>query len=200
MMRICLLALWLLLPLPGIATTLLVMGDSLSSAYGLPVENGWVALLEQRINKEHKAVTLVNASISGETSAGGLRRLPKLLDQHQPDIVILELGGNDGLRGISPGQMEKNLASMIERSQAVGARVVLLGMKIPSNYGPRFSHQFEEVYNGLAKRYRVTFVPFFLDGVALDANLMQNDGIHPNRQAQPVLADRVWKVLSEMID
>ncbi len=200
MMRLCLLVIWMLLPWPVASTTILVLGDSLSAAYGIPVERGWVSLLEQALKKEHKAVTVVNASISGETSAGGLRRLPQLLSVHQPDIVILELGGNDGLRGILPPQMERNLASIIEQVRASGAKVLLLGMKIPSNYGPRFSHLFEEVYQRLAKRYPITFLPFFLDGVALDSSLMQRDGIHPNLQAQPFLARRVGKALAAMIE
>ena len=200
MMRIGLFVLCILLPWPASALTILVLGDSLSAAHGIPLDQGWVSLLEKQLKKEHKAVTIVNASISGETSAGGLRRLPGLLETHRPDIVILELGGNDGLRGILPPQMERNLASMIELSQTSGARILLLGMKIPSNYGPLFSRRFEAVYHRLAKRYQVGFVPFFLDGVALDANLMQDDGIHPNLQAQPILARRIAEALTNIPD
>jgi len=197
-MRAGLVLLWLLLPLPGLATTILVMGDSLSSAYGIPVERGWVKLLERKIHKEHKPATVVNASVSGEISAGGRRRLPALLQRFHPDIVILELGGNDGLRGIPPAVMEANLAAMIEASRAAGARVLLLGMKIPRNYGPRYGQMFEAVYRRLASRYAVTFIPFFLAGVALDPRLMQSDGIHPNARAQPLLMERVWRAYSKL--
>jgi len=200
MMRVCLLVIWMLFPWPVLPDTVLVLGDSLSAAHGIAVKQGWVSLLAQQLKKEHKAVTLVNASISGETSAGGLSRLPRLLSDHRPDIVILELGGNDGLRGIPPSRMERNLTSMIEQALAANAKVLLLGMKIPGNYGPRFSQLFEEVYRRLAQRYPIAFIPFFLDGVALDSRLMQQDGIHPNLQAQPILARRVKEALAGMLD
>ncbi len=199
-MRIGLLLLWLFLPLPGWATTILVVGDSLSAGYGIAVEQGWVALLEERLKKEHKAATVVNASISGETSAGARRRLAQLLQAHRPDIVIIELGGNDGLRGIAPAQTEANLAAMIETAIQSGAKVLLLGMKLPRNYGPRFRERFEAVYRRLARRYPVAFVPFFLDDVALDDRLMQGDGIHPNAAAQPYLLERIWPELQTMLD
>ncbi|GAB4356555.1 MAG: arylesterase [Methylohalobius crimeensis] len=198
--RIGLFLLWMLLPQLGWTATVLVMGDSLSAAYGIPADRGWVALLEERLQKEHKDVRFVNASISGETSAGGLRRLPPLLETHQPDIVILELGGNDGLRGIPPRQMERNLANMIEASRSAGAEVILLGIKMPTNYGPRFAAMFEDVYQRLADRHPVTFVPFFLQDVALKDGLMQADGIHPNVEAQPLLAQEIWHALNGMID
>jgi acyl-CoA thioesterase-1 len=193
--------LWIILsPQLSWATTVLVVGDSLSSAYGIPVEQGWVALLEARLKQEHKPIQLVNASISGETTAGGRRRLPALLARYRPQVVILELGGNDGLRGIPPAQTEQNLAAMIEAAFAAGAKVMLLGMKVPTNYGPKFSALFEAVYRRLAERYAVTFVPFFLEEVALNAELMQADGIHPNLAAQPYLADKVWQALAGMLN
>lgn len=188
------------LPHSVMAATILILGDSLSAAYGIAVEQGWVALLEQRLKKNHKDVTVVNASISGETTAGGKRRLPALLARHRPDIVIVELGGNDGLRGIAPQQMEQNLATIIELAQARGARVLLLGMKMPTNYGPRFAQLFEAVYPRLAQRYGVDFVPFFLDGVALQEELMQADGIHPNAQAQSRLLDALWEPVIAMLN
>ncbi|GAB6067229.1 arylesterase [Methylothermus subterraneus] len=187
--------LWMILPQFGWAATVLVLGDSLSAAYGIPAEQGWVALLTQ----EHKDVRFVNASVSGETTLGGRRRLPALLAQHRPQVVILELGGNDGLRGISPAQTEQNLAAMIEAALAAKAKVLLLGMKVPTNYGPKFAAMFEAVYRRLAQRYPVTLLPFFLEEVALDAELMQADGIHPNLKAQPLLAQRVWQALESLL-
>lgn len=200
MMKVLLLCGCALLPIPAWATTILILGDSLSAAYGIPVTKGWVSLLEKKLRQEQPEIRLVNASISGETTAGGLRRLPGLLKRHAPDILIIELGGNDGLRGIMPKQMESNLSTMIELAKAEKVKVLLLGMKIPSNYGPQFSGQFEEVYRQLAKRHDLAFVPFFLAGVALDAALMQNDGIHPNVDAQPLLAERVRKALVPLMD
>lgn len=199
MMKVLLLCACVLLPIPAWATTILILGDSLSAAYGIPVTKGWVSLLEKQLRQEQPEIRLVNASISGETSVGGLRRLPALLKRHAPDILIIELGGNDGLRGIMPKQMERNLTAMIELAKSEGVKVLLLGMKIPSNYGPRFSRQFEEVYRRLAKQHDLAFVPFFLADVALDATLMQNDGIHPNVEAQPLLAERVRKALLPLL-
>ncbi len=188
------------LPQSVYSATILVLGDSLSAGYGIPIDQGWVALLEQRLKKEHKDIQVVNASISGETTAGGRYRLPGLLKRHHPDIVILELGGNDGLRGIAPKQMEQNLAAMIETARQGGAKVLLLGMKMPTNYGPQFAQLFESVYAKLAKRYGVRLIPFFLDGVAMDASLMQADGIHPNVKAQAQLLEAVWGPLSSMLN
>lgn len=200
MKRIGLFVLWMILPQLSWSATILVMGDSLSAAYGIPADQGWVALLQTQLKQEHKHVRLVNASISGETTAGGRRRLAALLEQHRPQIVILELGGNDGLRGILPTQTEQNLAAMIEAASATGAKVILLGMKVPTNYGPKFSEMFEALYQRLAQRYPVTFVPFFLEEVALDTGLMQEDGIHPNLKAQPLLAQRVWQALAGVLN
>ncbi len=178
--------------------TLLMMGDSLSAAYGLEQpEDGWVSLLNKRLDGEAR---VVNASISGETSAGGATRLPELLRQHSPDIVLLELGANDGLRGLAPSQMRQNLESMIKQSQASGARVVMLGIDIPPNYGDAYRTAFTNVYDSLAKRYDLPLVPFLLEGVALDKTLMQDDGLHPTAKAQPMILDNVWPTLVPLIE
>ncbi len=177
--------------------TLLVLGDSLSAAYGIEQEEGWVHLLNERLDGE---VRVINASISGETTAGGTERLPDLLGQHEPQLVLLELGGNDGLRGLPPQQMQQNLAGMIEASQSADAEVLLLGIDIPPNYGQAYRDAFTGVYRGLAVEYDVTLVPFLLDGVALEDGLMQSDGIHPTAAAQPVILDNVWPALEALLE
>ena len=176
---------------------LLIMGDSLSTAYGFEREAGWVSLLTARLDGQAR---VVNASISGETSGGGASRLPELLGQHGPDIVLLELGGNDGLRGLPPTQLEANLADMIEASQAAGAEVLLLGIDIPPNYGPAYRRAFTEVYTRLADSYDTPLVPFLLEGVALKAGMMQDDGIHPTAEAQPIILDNVWPELEPLLE
>lgn len=176
--------------------TLLVMGDSLSAAYNIEREASWVALLEARLPAE---ATVVNASISGETTSGGAQRFDELLGQHAPDIVLLELGGNDGLRGLPPQQMQNNLAGMIEVSQAADAEVLLLGIDIPPNYGEAYREAFTNVYHELADEYDVALVPFLLEGVATEDDLMQNDGIHPTAEAQPIILDTVWAALEDMV-
>ncbi|MCA0975318.1 arylesterase [Halomonas denitrificans] len=177
--------------------TLLVVGDSLSAAYGIEREEGWVALLAQRLDQR---ADVVNASISGETTSGGATRLPELLRQHDPDLVLLELGGNDGLRGLPPAQMSANLESMIERSQQSGAEVLLLGIDIPPNYGDAYREAFTGVFRELSQRHQVPLVPFLLEGVALTPELMQDDGIHPTAEAQPIMLDNVWPALSPLLD
>ncbi|MGM0859004.1 MAG: arylesterase [Pseudomonadota bacterium] len=177
--------------------TLLVMGDSLSAAYNIEREESWVALLEARLPDD---ATVVNASISGETTSGGAQRLDELLGQHSPDIVLLELGGNDGLRGLPPQQMRNNLAGMIEASLAADAEVLLLGIDIPPNYGEAYREAFTNVYHDLADEYDVELVPFLLEGVATEDDLMQNDGIHPTDEAQPIILDTVWEALEDMVD
>lgn len=185
---------------PSLAETrplLLVMGDSLSAAYGIEQQEGWVSLLESRLDgKAH----IINASISGETSSGGASRLPDLLGQHQPDIVLLELGGNDGLRGLPPRQFEANMAGMIEASQAADAEVLLLGIDIPPNYGQAYRDAFTGVYYRLADDFEVPLVPFLLESIALDASLMQNDGIHPTAAAQPRILENIWPELAAMLE
>lgn len=178
-------------------STLLVMGDSLSAAYGIERQEGWVSLLAARLDGKAE---VINASISGETSSGGAGRLPELLGQHAPDIVLLELGGNDGLRGLPPGQFEANLAGMIEASREAGAAVLLLGIDIPPNYGQAYRDAFTGVYQRLADEYDLPLVPFLLEGVALDETLMQDDGIHPTAAAQPLILDNVWPELAPLLE
>lgn len=189
----------LALPLKGAATELLILGDSISAAYGMERRAGWVSLLQQRFDAQGIPARVINASISGETTSGGLARLPTLLDRHQPGWVILELGGNDGLRGTPLSLIEANLDGMIRQSQQAGARVLLLGMRIPPNYGPRYAEGFHDIYISLAKRHRVPLQPFFLDGVATRSELMQRDGIHPTAEAQPRLLDNVWPLLESLL-
>lgn len=191
-------ALTLLAVVPAVAAgrpALLVMGDSLSAAHNIEQDAGWVNLLRRRL--EGKA-RVINASISGETSSGGAARFPALLDRHAPALVVLELGGNDGLRGTPPSALYANLAQMIEQSQAAGARVLLAGIDIPPNYGQAYRRAFTRVYPRLAARYHVALVAFLLDGIALDDSLMQEDGIHPTAEAQPAVLANVWPVLAPL--
>ncbi|WP_253452211.1 arylesterase [Halomonas sp. Y3] len=173
------------------------MGDSLSAAYGIEADEGWVSLLEARLDEKAR---VVNASISGETSGGGASRLPELLGQHAPDIVLLELGGNDGLRGLPPSQFEANMRRMIEASQEAAARVLLLGIDIPPNYGQAYRDAFTGVYHRLADEYDLPLVPFLLEGVALEEHLMQRDGIHPTAEAQPLILENVWPELAALLE
>jgi acyl-CoA thioesterase-1 len=174
---------------------LLVLGDSLSAGYGMQLEKSWVSLLETRLGERGYAYRVLNSSISGDTSQGGLTRLPRLLDRYQPRIVIIELGANDGLRGIDPDVTRANLTSMIQQSQAAGAKVLLAGIKLPPNYGSEYLQKFESIYADLASEFGTMLVPFFMDGVAFEADLLQADNIHPNENGQPVLLDNVWNVL-----
>jgi acyl-CoA thioesterase-1 len=176
--------------------TLLVIGDSLSAGYGLESrDSSWVGLLEKRLQSKGYEFDVVNASISGDTSEGGRARLSRALERLSPEIVVLELGGNDGLRGIPLEVMEQNFAQMITESRAAGAAVVLLGMRIPPNYGPRYAERFHALYGELADRYDVPLAPFFMEDVALDPNLMQADGIHPTEAAQPLMLERAWPAI-----
>jgi acyl-CoA thioesterase I len=179
--------------------TIVVVGDSLSSGYGVAVEQSWVSLLEQRLAAEGYGHRVVNASIAGDTSAGGLARLPRMLDVHAPEIVVIELGGNDGLRGMPVNLLRQNLAQMIELSRSAGADVLLTGIQIPPNYGPAYTRQLAAVYPELAERYAIGFVEFLLDGVALEDGLMQADGIHPNSAGHAVMFENVWSVLQWML-
>jgi acyl-CoA thioesterase-1 len=178
---------------------LLVVGDSLSAGYGVTTELRWVTLLTQRLEKHCGSFNVVNASISGDTSKGGLSRLPALLTNHQPDIVVIELGGNDGLRGIAIKTMRQNLQQMVSLAKQAKALVLLLGVRLPANYGEDFINAFHQVYYDVAKAESVPLVPFFLQDVALNRQLMQADGIHPNDKAQPILLDNVWPALRSMI-
>ena len=181
------------------AGTILIVGDSISAGFGLDTRLGWVSLLEQRLAQEGRPDQVVNASISGDTSAGGLARLPALLTEHKPDVVIVELGGNDGLRGQLPAQLKQNLTGMIDSANAAGAKVLLLGMQLPPNYGKRYTAAFAEVYTQLASEKQIALVPFFLEGVGGNPQLMQADGVHPATAAQKRLLDNVWPVLKPLL-
>jgi acyl-CoA thioesterase I len=179
---------------------ILVFGDSISAGYGLPrVEQGWVELLRTRLNAQGYVYQVVNASVSGETTAGGLARLPRALDLHHPKIVIIELGGNDGLRGLPIPQMRTNVAQMADLATAAGAKIVLLGIRMPPNYGPEYTQQFFGVFSELARDKKAALVPFLLDGIVLDPTLVQADDIHPNAIAQPILLDNVWPALKPLL-
>jgi acyl-CoA thioesterase-1 len=178
---------------------ILVWGDSISAGYGIRVAQGWVALLQAKLQAGGYGYQVINASVSGETTAGGMARLPRALALHHPAIVILELGGNDGLRALPVGEMQQNLARMTSLSRAAGARVLLLGIMIPPNYGPEYTGQFTRAFSDLAARDHVPFVPFLLAGVALDPALMQADGYHPNEDGQPHLLANVWPALQPLL-
>jgi len=192
----------LLIALPVLASqnTVLVLGDSLSAAYGVPSETAWVELLRDRIESQDLDWTVVNASIGGETTDGGLRRLPGLLEAHAPTIVVIELGGNDGLRGFPPNVIESNLANMIEQVRDTGATPLLVGMQIPPNYGQRYTTMFADIFPTLSDRYNTVLVPFFLDGIYDQDGLMQGDGIHPTEEAQPRLLDNIWPKLEPLLN
>jgi acyl-CoA thioesterase-1 len=175
--------------------TIVVVGDSLSSGYGLTAEQSWVSMLRERLDAEAYGYDVVNASIAGDTSAGGLARLPRLLTEHSPAVVVIELGGNDGLRGQPVETLRANLAKMIELSRESGARVLLAGIQIPPNYGPAYTRALAAIYPELAMQYGVALVDFLLDGVALHPELMQHDGIHPNAEGQKVVFANVWRIL-----
>jgi len=175
--------------------SILVYGDSLSAAYGIPREQGWVALLQQRLKNEKLDYQVINTSISGETTTGGASRIAATLKTHQPNLILIELGANDGLRGLPLSAMQNNLQQIIETSQQAKAQVVLIGMMIPPNYGPRYAREFNETYTNLAKRYKLALVPFLLADVAGKVELTQDDGLHPTAQAQPAVLNNVWKVL-----
>jgi acyl-CoA thioesterase I len=179
--------------------TVLVFGDSLSAAYNLAVEQGWVALLERRLQSKGYGYHTVNASISGETTSGGLQRLPRALRLHHPGIVILELGANDGLRGLPLDETRANLARMIELSQRAGAKVLLIGIRLPPNYGPRYGSSFAMMYGELAERFHLPLVPFLLAKVALNPELMQSDGLHPNAAGEPPVLETVWPYLVPLL-
>lgn len=177
---------------------ILVLGDSLSAGYGIELKHSWVSLLAERIAGRYP-YQVINASVSGETSGGGLARLPALLKEHEPALVILELGGNDGLRGHPLNIMQQQLESIVKQSHSAGARVLLLGMQIPPNYGQRYTERFHKVYTQLAQQHDLAYVPFFLEGVATNRELMQRDGIHPTAAAQQTMLDNVWVGLEPLL-
>ncbi|MEX2488418.1 MAG: arylesterase [Pseudomonadales bacterium] len=186
-------------------TSILVLGDSLSAAYGMESGQGWVTLLEQRLaqcaqDRAGYRYPVINASVSGDTTRGARARLADILARHTPAITIVELGGNDGLRGIAPAEMQRNLGAIIEQLQAVGSDVILVPMQIPPNYGPVFTEKFAAVYTDLAKQYDIALSRFILEGIALDENLMQDDGIHPTAAAQPMMLEHIWSSLQPLLE
>jgi acyl-CoA thioesterase-1 len=182
------------------APVLAVVGDSLSAAFGIPVKEGWVSLLQRRLAYRGYPHRVVNASVTGDTTRGGLSRLPGLLERERPEVVVIELGGNDGLRGITPDVMADNLRQMVRLVRAAGGRPLLLGVELPGNYGDAFRTMFHRVYYEVAESESVVLVPSFLEGVAMDLNLMQADGIHPNETAQAIMLDTVWPALEPLLE
>ena len=181
------------------STPLLVFGDSLSAPYGIAEKRSWVSLLVERLKKERLDYRVVNASISGETTSGGRTRLAKVLADHKPAVVVLELGANDGLRGLPVGEMKKNLSAMIEQSQKAGARVLLVGTRMPPNYGPEYAQAYEAAFTDLAKTHKVALAPDLMAGFAERLELFLPDRIHPNESAQPAVLDKVWKALRPLL-
>jgi len=181
------------------APTVLVFGDSLSAGYGIDVDQSWPALLQSRLESQGYEHRVINASISGETTEGGVTRIARALENFNPELVILELGGNDGLRGFPPDRMKANLQTIIETTKASGAAVIMLGIRIPTNYGPRYTGAFENVYRELADQLSVLWIEFFMEGIALNEELMQEDGIHPNASAQSILLDNAWPIIRQAL-
>lgn len=188
-----------LMSMTATAKSIVVLGDSISASYGIEVTEGWVALLQKKLNEKHSDCIISNESISGDTTAGGLARIDNVLKLHKSNIVIIELGANDGLRGLSPALIKSNLAEMIRRAQKAGAKVLLLSMKIPPNYGKRYTDMFYSVYSQVSKELGVPYVPFILEDVALVKELMQQKGLHPNAEAQPIIADKIWPHLLPLL-
>ncbi len=191
--------LWLCAPLQAAAPVILILGDSLSSAYGIDQEQGWVNLLQSKLQQEGYPHQVVNASIAGETTAGGLARIDALLDRNKPELVVVELGGNDGLRGLTLEQMQQNLTDIIQHIDAAKAGTLLAEIYLPPNYGAAYTQQFREVFHELAGEESVTLLPFLLSEVAANAEYMQYDGVHPNMAAQPVILDNVWRSLQPLL-
>jgi acyl-CoA thioesterase-1 len=193
---------WLPAVIASATTTepvILVVGDSLSAGYGIDIKQGWVTLLEQRLKTQGYGYRVVNASVSGETSTGARGRLQKLLELHRPNIMILEIGANDGLRGMPIKQTKDNLTTLVTQAKAAGARVLIAGMQMPPNYGAKYTQEFAAVFADVAREQRQPLIPFFLDGIALDMQLIQADGLHPTAAAQPRLLDNVWPLLKPML-
>jgi acyl-CoA thioesterase-1 len=182
------------------APTVLVFGDSLSAGYGIDINQSWPALLQSRLESQGYEHRVINASISGETTEGGVTRIGSTLENFSPELVILELGGNDGLRGFPPDRMKANLQTIIEATKTSGAAVVMLGIRIPTNYGSRYTGAFESVYRELAEQSGVLWIEFFMEGIALNEDLMQDDGIHPNAEAQLILLDNAWPIIRQSLE
>jgi len=179
---------------------ILVLGDSLSAAHGIDGDAGWVSLLEARLEERDARWQVRNASVGGETTAGGRNRLPALLEEVRPDLLILELGGNDGLRGLSLRAMRENLSTMLDAADAAGAEVLLAGIEIPPNYGPVYTNRFRSIFADLAADRELAFVPFLLEGIALEPGMMLDDGIHPGAAAQPRILENVWSELEPLLE
>ncbi|MGR9085530.1 MAG: arylesterase [Gammaproteobacteria bacterium] len=199
MIRVLLACVVSLMSVTVAAKTIVVVGDSISAAYGIEVDQGWVALLEIRINESGGGYDIINESISGDTTAGGLARIDQILARHTPEFLVIELGANDGLRGLPTGIMKKNLNEIIRRARKSGAQALLLGMRIPPNYGKRYTDMFYNVYAQLSLELKIPYIPFILEDVALIHDLMQADGLHPNAKAQPIIAEKVWLQLQPLL-
>jgi acyl-CoA thioesterase-1 len=188
-----------LMPQVVSAKAIVVLGDSISAGYGIEVSQGWVSLLQNKLDVSNDNYQIINESISGETTAGGLARIDRVLSEYRPVVLLIELGANDGLRGLPVDIMKSNLAEIIRRGQKAGAKVLLLGMRIPPNYGKRYTNMFYNVYMQLSKEMKIPYVPFILEDVALIKELMQPDGLHPNAKAQSIIAERVWIPMQSLL-
>ena len=178
---------------------IIVLGDSISAAYGIPTEQGWVSLLQSRLETNHEQYNVINASISGDTTSDGLKRLPSLLERHQASFILIELGGNDGLRGYPLNTIKNNLEALIKQSKKNNITPILLAMRIPPNYGKRYTSGFQKIYQDIAQKSNITLVPFLMNDVATNPELMQKDGIHPTASAQSILLDAVWLTLEPLL-
>ncbi|WP_250657778.1 arylesterase [Alkalimarinus coralli] len=183
----------------GANNTIVVLGDSISAAYGVPTEKGWVSLFENRLKQENKSYNVINASISGETTDGGVKRLPEIIRRHNPSILLIELGGNDGLRGFPLNIIKANLQTLIDQAKENNITPVLIAMRIPPNYGRRYTSGFFDIFTTVAEENNVSLVPFLLEDIALKPGLMQSDGIHPTESAQPILLDHIWETLTPLL-
>lgn len=188
-----------LMSMPTSAKSMVVLGDSISAGYGIEVSQGWVALLREQLQSHNPPYSVHNESISGDTTAGGLARINPALQRHHPEIVIIELGANDGLRGLAPTLIKSNLTELVNRAQKAGAKVLLLSMRIPPNYGKRYTDMFYDIYPSLAKELKIAYVPFILEDVALVNDLMQADGLHPNAKAQAAIVEKIWPQLKPLL-
>jgi acyl-CoA thioesterase-1 len=188
-----------LVSVSAVGKSIIVLGDSISAAYGIELGQGWVALVQEKLQENYSDFTVINESISGDTSAGGLARIESVLSRHKPSVLIIELGANDGLRGLSPNVLKNNLAEIALRAQKSSANVLLLSMRIPPNYGKRYTEMFYNVYPQLSKELSVPYVPFILEDVALVKDLMQADGLHPNEKAQAMIAEKIWPHLVKLL-
>ena len=183
----------------GQTDNIIIYGDSLSAGYGIEINQSWPALLQDKLKENKYSHQVINSSISGETTEGGVARIERILDRYAPEIMVIELGGNDGLRGFPVNLIKNNLEKMVQKCQEKNTSVILLGIKIPLNYGPRYTLEFEKMYQDVAVKYDIKLIDFFMKDVALNKNLMQDDGIHPNEQAQPILLNNVWETIKKSI-